>query len=94
MSTQTISFLKKHAADLPLDEPLIITQNGLPKYVVESFEEYQRRNEAIALMKLITQSKQDKASGRVISSAQLKDGLSKRQSKLKGDNNHEPEQCR
>ncbi|WP_394213525.1 type II toxin-antitoxin system Phd/YefM family antitoxin [Enterovibrio calviensis] len=94
MSTQTISFLKKHAADLPLEEPLIITQNGLPKYVVESFEENQRRNEAIALMKLITQSKQDKAAGRVMSSAQFKDGLFKRQSELKGDNTHEPEQYR
>lgn len=61
--TQTVSYLKKNAADLSLDEPMIITQHGVPKYVIESFEDKQRRDEAIALMKLISISKQSSQDG-------------------------------
>lgn len=50
---QSIRFLKQNAADLPLDEPMIITQHGKPKYVIESYEEKVRRDEALALLKFI-----------------------------------------
>lgn len=47
MNMQTISFLKKNAHNLPLEEPLIITQNGKPVYVVESFESREEQNNQI-----------------------------------------------
>ncbi|MDW6004733.1 prevent-host-death protein [Vibrio mangrovi] len=78
MNTETISFLKKNAADLPLDEPLVITQNGMPKYVVESYAEKQRRDDAIAMMKMTMLAKQDVVEGRVAPLDSLKTRLSEK----------------
>ncbi|EGR4213371.1 type II toxin-antitoxin system Phd/YefM family antitoxin [Vibrio metoecus] len=78
MYTETVSFLKKNAADLPVDEPLVITQNGMPKYVVESYEEKKRRDDAMALMKMVMLAKQDVTHGRVSSLNNLRARLSDR----------------
>ncbi|CAM3609539.1 Phd_YefM [Vibrio aerogenes CECT 7868] len=85
MKTETVSFLKKHAADLPVDEPMIITQNGTPKYVVESYEERQRRDDAVAMMKMVMLAKQDVTAGRVSSLGNLKDRLAEKKQRLKGE---------
>ncbi len=81
-NTETVSFLKKNAADLPVDEPLVITQNGVPKYVVESYADKKQRDEAIAMMKLVTFAKQDVANGRVSTLGNLKARLSERKNRL------------
>lgn len=78
MTVETISYLKKNAANLPLDEPMTITQNGVPAYVIESYEARKKRDEAIALLKLVSFGKNDKKDGRVSSSSSFRERLAKR----------------
>ena len=86
MRVETISYLKKNAANLPLEEPMAITQNGIPTYIIESYEDRIRRDEAIALLKLASFSVDDTNNGRVISSSDLKQSLLNRRSNLKATN--------
>ncbi|WP_199438759.1 type II toxin-antitoxin system Phd/YefM family antitoxin [Vibrio owensii] len=78
MRTETVSFLKKHAADLPLDNPMIITQNGKPIYVVEDYNQRQSRDQAIALLKLVSFGQNDIKNGNVSTSEQFRDKLKAR----------------
>ena len=80
MRVETISFLKKNAANLPLEEPMTITQNGTPAYIIESYADRVRRDEAIALLKLASFSVDDTNNDRVISSSDLKQRLLNRRS--------------
>ncbi|ATF92495.1 type II toxin-antitoxin system Phd/YefM family antitoxin [Cedecea neteri] len=75
MKVETISFIKKNAASLNLSEPILVTQNGVPAYVIESYDQVQERENAIALLKLLTLSEKDKTEGRLLSREQLLDGI-------------------
>lgn len=77
MRIETISYVKKNAAALDLDEPIVVTQNGVPAYVIESWEAQQEREQSIALLKLMTLSEQDKAEGMVMSKEELLAGITR-----------------
>jgi len=60
LSTQIkpISYLKAHAAELVRNmsehrEPLIITQNGEAKVVIQDIESYEQLHETMALLKIL-----------------------------------------
>jgi hypothetical protein len=75
MKVETISYVKRNAASLDLEEPILVTQNGVPAYVIESYTAQQERENSIALLKLLTLSEKDKADGNVFSKEQLLAGL-------------------
>ena len=65
-----ISYLKAHSADVirELGEgapPLVITQNGEAKAVLQDVGSYEATQEALALLKLLALGREDIAAGRV-----------------------------
>lgn len=64
-----ISYLKAHAADVLLDlaerrEPMVITQNGEAKAVVQDVASYEETQETLALLKLIALGNRDIEAGK------------------------------
>lgn len=71
-----ISYLKAHSADLirELGEgaaPLIVTQNGEAKAVLQDIGSYEATQEALALLKLLALGREDMAAGRTAPAAGL-----------------------
>lgn len=65
-----ISYLKANAADVLLElaetrEPMIITQNGEAKAVIQDVASYEQTQETLALLKILALGNQDIAAGRV-----------------------------
>ena len=56
MRIETLTYLKKHANSLELDSPLLVTQNGKARYVVQNAGDYEFQQESLALLKLLTLS--------------------------------------
>jgi len=66
-----ISFFKAHAAEILKDinknhSTMILTQNGEAKAVIQDIEEYERIQEALALMKMIAQGQKEYENGKTI----------------------------
>ena len=77
-STQVkpISYLKANAAQVLADlsanrEPLLITQNGEAKAVLQDVASYEQAQETLALLKVLALGNQDVAAGRVKPVAQV-----------------------
>jgi prevent-host-death family protein len=66
-----ISYLKAHAAEIIRDihksaEPLIITQNGEAKAIVQDIHSYEQTQETLALLKILALGQKQIEEGRVI----------------------------
>jgi len=64
-----ITYLKSRAADLlkqinETRQPIIITQNGEPKAVLQDPESFQNMRNAIGILKLVSQGEEDIKSGK------------------------------
>ncbi len=64
-----ISFLKSHAADIlkhinDTHRPVVITQNGEPRAVLQDPESYDNMRKAIGLLKIISQGEEDIKQGK------------------------------
>jgi len=67
-----VTYLKTRAADLlnqinETQRPVIITQNGKPRGVLQTPEGYEKMNNSLCLLKLLVQGEDDIRKGRVIS---------------------------
>ncbi len=74
-----ITYLKSRAADLlkqinQTHRPVVITQNGEPRAILQDPESYENMRNAIGILKLISQGEQD-----------IKDGKSRPQEKVFAD---------
>ena len=69
-AVKPISYLKAHASELIRDitstrQALIVTQNGEAKVVVQDIRSYERMQETLALLKILTRSKQNIKRGKI-----------------------------
>jgi len=66
-----ISYLKAHAAEIVRNlaeqrEPLIITQNGEAKVVIQDIESYEQTQQTMALLKILALGMRQIEEGRVL----------------------------
>ena len=66
-----ISYLKSHAADIArhlgdTDEPMVITQNGEARLVVQDIASYEATQETLALLKILALGNRQIEEGRVV----------------------------
>ena len=65
-----ISYLKSHTAEIFRElgrsqQPLIITQNGEAKAVVQDIDSYETSQKSLAMLKVLAQSKKSQQQGNV-----------------------------
>ena len=85
LSTQIkpISYVKANAAQI-IDEladggePIVVTQNGEAKAVVMSVHEYEQREEALALLKVLAMGSRNIAEGRTKPAEEVFDRLERK----------------
>jgi prevent-host-death family protein len=75
-----ISYLKAHAAEIirslaEQGEPLVITQNGEAKVVMQDIESYEQMQETMALLKILALGSQQIDAGRIQSAGDVVERL-------------------
>ncbi|MGA2735790.1 MAG: type II toxin-antitoxin system Phd/YefM family antitoxin [Syntrophobacteraceae bacterium] len=75
-----ISYLKAHAAEIVRSlgeqgEPLVITQNGQAKVVIQDIESYEQTQETMALLKILALGAGQVEEGKVQRAADVIKGL-------------------
>ncbi len=70
-----ISYLKAHAAEVvrvlaEQREPLIITQNGEAKMVVQDIESYEETQQTLALLKILALGNRQVETGKIVSASE------------------------
>lgn len=73
---KSISYLKANAAEVVRDlaeqrEPLVITQNGEAKAVIQDVASYESTQETLALLKILALGNRQIEEGRVASAAEV-----------------------
>ena len=82
-----ISYLKAHAAEIIRNladqgNPLIITQNGEAKVVIQDIESYEETQDTIALLKILALGNRQIEEGKVISATDAINRLRERKGAL------------
>ena len=77
-----VTYLKSRAADLlnqinETHRPVIITQNGEPRAILQDPKSYENMRNAIGLLKLISAGEGDVREGRIIAQEKVFDELEK-----------------
>jgi len=80
---KSITYLKSKAADLlkqinDTHRPVIITQNGEPKAVLQDPKSYENMRNALSLLKLIAQSEEEIKKGKIQPQAEVFVSLKKK----------------
>ncbi|WP_243368398.1 type II toxin-antitoxin system Phd/YefM family antitoxin [Fundidesulfovibrio soli] len=79
-AVKPISYFKAHAADIVREiseggQPVVITQNGEAKAMLVNIQEYERLQESLAMLKLLSQSSRSIEQGQVHPMEQVFDEL-------------------
>ncbi len=79
-----ISYLKAHAAEIVRNlsrqqEPMIITQNGEAKVVIQDIESYEKMQQTVALLKILAIGMRQVEKGKVMPAAKVVQNIRKRQ---------------
>jgi prevent-host-death family protein len=93
-----ISYLKSHAADIVKGfsdnpESIIITQNGEAKMVVMAIEAYERQQDTMALLKLLSLGKKEFQEGKFQSADQFFDEMDAQENKRDTHVGAHPRHC-
>ncbi len=80
---QPVTYLKSHAADLlqqvnDTRRPVVITQNGHARAVLQDPRSFEEMREAIALLKLMVQGEEDIRAGRTVEQEDVFAGIEAR----------------
>ena len=82
-----ISYLKAHAAEIVRNlskeqQPLVITQNGEAKVVIQDIKSYEQTQETIALLKILSLGAKQIEEGKVMPAEDVIKNIFKRQGNL------------